>query len=54
MLIYTTCILRLGEVRKPRFRDKTITTRCTDTVDMLVEDGMKFSKYLLNLYETTL
>ena len=52
-VIHTTCILKLGEVRKPGFRDKRITIRGIDTVDMIVQYAIKLWKYLLNIYPTT-
>ena len=44
-IIHTTCILKLGEVRKQSFRDKRITILGIDTVDMIVQYGMKLCKY---------
>ena len=40
-IIHTTCILKLGKVRKTSFRDKRIAILSIDTVDMIVQYGMK-------------
>ena len=53
-IIHTTCILKLGEVRKPSFSDKRIKILSIDTVDMIVQYGMKLCKYWLNIYQTTI
>ena len=53
-IIHTACLLKLGEVRKPSLGDKRITILSIDTVDMIVQYGMKLCKYWLNIYQTTI